>query len=132
MKLDPLANPGGSPACVSKTFFIVVGLFCFVGFLVFLFFIIMLTAGFSLGVLIPFFLIFIAFSVYFWVLLIRLRGNMRHQFEIPGSCCGDFCTIYCCGICSTIQMARHTHDEKDYKYQCCNTTGLPPDAPQVV
>jgi hypothetical protein len=40
--------------------------------------------------------------------------------------------MYCCGCCNIIQMARHTHDEHVYKYQCCNTTGLPRDAPQVV
>jgi hypothetical protein len=29
-------------------------------------------------------------------------------------------------------MARHTHDEHIYYYHCCNTTGLPPDTPQIV
>lgn len=49
----------------------------------------------------------------FWMVLIRLRGHMRHRFEIPGSFCIDFCILYCCGLCSTIQMARHTHDENE-------------------
>jgi Cys-rich protein (TIGR01571 family) len=85
-----------------------------------------------MGIVVPWLIICFVYWIYLLVMLTRLRGQYRRQYQIAGSCCDDCCCMYCCGFCNIIQMARHTHDEHIYKYQCCNTTGLPPDAPEIV
>jgi Cys-rich protein (TIGR01571 family) len=43
----------------------------------------------------------------------HLRKAMRTKYEIPTSNCGeaeDCCCMFWCSCCSSIQMARHTHD----------------------
>jgi Cys-rich protein (TIGR01571 family) len=159
LKLGPFADPGASPGCLNKTFFIVVGYVSFLYLILILLWIIVAAkydchngedtyydeyyeysveyracyyTGNPLGIWIPAFVIATSYTVYAVVMLTRLRGHMRRQYKIPGSCFGDCCCIYWCTCCSAIQMARHTHDEHNYKYQCCNKTGLPPDAPQIV
>ncbi|GKY98761.1 hypothetical protein MPSEU_000832400 [Mayamaea pseudoterrestris] len=67
----------------------------------------------------------------------NVRGSMRRKYNIRSStcCCEplDDCLCMClCGGCSTIQMARHTHNDKEYPGYCCTTTGLEQDAPEVV
>lgn len=68
----------------------------------------------------------------------RVRHFMRQKYKIPArlptrcgkqmeDCC---CMVFCC-CCSTIQMARHTHDDKEYPGHGCTTTGLGVDAPQI-
>jgi len=83
-------------------------------------------------------IIMVAVGIYILVFLIRTRNFFRRHYSIPASCCGgdgccdDCCCVYFCSCCSVIQMLRHTHDERLYKYQCCNNTGLPPDAPDII
>jgi Cys-rich protein (TIGR01571 family) len=84
----------------------------------------------------------LVFSFYAVVVLYvgsNVRAYMRQKFKIPARLpfrCGqyidDFFFMIVCGCCSTIQMARHTHDDKDYPGHGCTTTGLGPDAPEIV
>jgi Cys-rich protein (TIGR01571 family) len=69
----------------------------------------------------------------------NVRAYMRQKYKIPARLpfrCGqyidDLFFMLFCGCCSTIQMARHTHDDKDYPGHGCTTTGLGPDAPEIV
>jgi len=63
-----------------------------------------------------------------------LRNTLRNGFDLPTTivqdcCCDDFCTsLCCCYCCSLIQISRHTHDEKKFKYQLFSKTGLSSDA----
>ena len=66
----------------------------------------------------------------------NVRATMRRKYKIRSSTCCDAlddCLCMClCGPCSAIQMARHTHNDKEYPGFCCTTTGLEPDAPEIV
>jgi Cys-rich protein (TIGR01571 family) len=66
----------------------------------------------------------------------NVRSTMRRKYNIqPSTCCEslDDCLCMClCGGCSAIQMARHTHNDKEYPGFCCTTTGLGLDAPELV
>ena len=69
----------------------------------------------------------------------QVRAYMRQRYKIPSTLptrCGDriddVCMMLFCGCCSTIQMARHTHDDKDHPGHGCTTTGLEFDAPEIV
>ena len=95
----------------------------------------------------PFFIIWLV------ILATRIRRQMRRHFQIPPlaqqeqqndashrkhCCCRDnkglmedFCCSLWCSCCVTIQMARQTHDEKRYPYECFSPTGLPTYAPDV-
>lgn len=69
----------------------------------------------------------------------QVRHHMRQKYKIPPTLptrCGhrmeDGCCMVFCGCCSAIQMARHTHDDKEFPGHGCTTTGLEVDAPQIV
>jgi Cys-rich protein (TIGR01571 family) len=69
----------------------------------------------------------------------HVRAYMRLRYKIPSTLptrCGDrvddVCMMLFCGCCSTIQMARHTHDDKEYPGFACTTNGLEFDAPEIV
>lgn len=66
----------------------------------------------------------------------NLRRTVRQRYQIPASVVhekvDDCLCMVCCGCCATIQMARHTHDDKEYPGSCCTTTGLDMDAPHIV
>ena len=65
----------------------------------------------------------------------NLRRNMRRRYNIPPSLherVDDFLCMLCCGCCSAVQMARHTHDDKEYPGSCCTSTGLDLEAPHIV
>jgi hypothetical protein len=76
------------------------------------------------------------FVCYMLVIYTRTRYETRQYFDIPpeycGCCCSgmmeDCCLQVFCSCCSTIQIARHTHDEERYPYQFDTRTGLPDDA----
>jgi Cys-rich protein (TIGR01571 family) len=110
MSLNWYGEPA-SPEQVASTFGIVVGIF--IAFLVF-------------------------FLIYTGVYGTKLRKAMRTKYNIPAStfgesaCWDDCCCIFWCSCCTTIQMARHTHDEDQYPYQCCTSNGLTPGAPSIV
>eukprot|EP00536_Pseudo-nitzschia_multiseries_P001860 jgi/Psemu1/294605/fgenesh1_pm.24_\ len=81
--------------------------------------------------------------IYYLVVVVyvgsHVRGYMRKKYQIPSTlparCCSrvdDTCMMFFCGCCSSIQMARHTHDDKDYPGHACTTTGLEYDAPSIV
>lgn len=75
----------------------------------------------------------------------NLRNNMRQAYAIStctsrSKCCAsnqtcatleDRVCMCFCGCCSLIQMARQTHNDKEYPGMCCTTTGLEPDAPSL-
>eukprot|EP00934_Nitzschia_sp_Nitz4_P008749 Nitzschia sp. Nitz4//scaffold109_size72162//33335//34168//NITZ4_005846-RA/size72162-processed-gene-0.42-mRNA-1//-1//CDS//3329532763//8739//frame0 len=82
---------------------------------------------------------------YLWIVVgvgASVRGHMRRRYNIPptlpnrcfnaGTHLDDRCCMLFCGCCSTIQMARHTHDDKEYPGHGCTTTGLGLDAPVSV
>ena len=80
-----------------------------------------------------------AFFIYCLVVFTRTRGAIRRQFRIPAKTCGcckggleDFCCALLCGCCTSIQLARQTHNEKKYPYEPCSPTGLPSFAPDLV
>eukprot|EP00529_Nitzschia_sp_RCC80_P026406 CAMPEP_0113461968 /NCGR_PEP_ID=MMETSP0014_2-20120614/11830_1 /TAXON_ID=2857 /ORGANISM="Nitzschia sp." /LENGTH=347 /DNA_ID=CAMNT_0000353777 /DNA_START=109 /DNA_END=1152 /DNA_ORIENTATION=+ /assembly_acc=CAM_ASM_000159 len=72
----------------------------------------------------------------------QVRVHMRTKYSINTKwCCpqkpwgqrlNDFITMFVCGCCGTIQMARHTHDDKEYPGHGCTTTGLGFDAPELM
>lgn len=83
---------------------------------------------------------FVQMALYAWLILlfvahVCVRKAMREHYDLPGVCCrdagciDDCCVSYWCGCCSVLQMASHTHDPEEYKYECCTSTGLGPDAP---
>jgi Cys-rich protein (TIGR01571 family) len=128
---------------VNKTFSTVVGLYIFFWLMLIILYVIAFIktdcsedtygdsdctySGNPRAVSIPFVIIIIIY-----VVSVGLRGQYRKQYQFPGTECDDCCCMCCCGFCNVIQMARHTHDEHIYYYHCCNTTGLPPDTPQIV
>jgi PLAC8 family len=69
----------------------------------------------------------------------NLRRYVRQRYGIVQGCSllsdgiEDRCTMCFCTCCAIIQVARHTHDDKEYPGYCCSTTGLeygaPPGAP---
>jgi len=76
----------------------------------------------------------------------NVRYEMRNRYKIPptttsfapaalggstSSSLDDCLSMFFCGCCSAIQMARQTHNDKDYPGYCCTTTGLEPKAPPV-
>lgn len=82
-------------------------------------------------------------SMYYLLVIVyigsQVRGYMRQKYNIPSTLpgwCGDradnVCMMLCCGCCSSIQMVRHTHDDKDYPGHACTTTGLEFDATSIV
>jgi Cys-rich protein (TIGR01571 family) len=83
---------------------------------------------------------YIVWAIWGWYMLIVFtcaRMTMRKKYKIKPGCCGDnclddCCNVYWCSCCTAIQMARHTHDENEYHYNCSSQTGLNPDAPEIV
>lgn len=83
---------------------------------------------------------FVIVSLYLFLVIVwigsNVRNEMRRKYKIKPSTnceCADDCVCMClCGCCSAIQMARHTHNDKEYPGYCCTTTGLEPLAPSVV
>lgn len=64
------------------------------------------------------------------------NNNARTAAAAMEEACGErledcACMIFC-GCCSLIQMARHTHNDKEYPGFCCTTTGLEGEAPKIV
>lgn len=81
----------------------------------------------------------LAFFIYSMVAFTRARSEVRRRFRIPAyilGCCNggleDCCCIFWCGCCSSIQMARHTHNEDKYPYEPCAPNGLPTYAPELM
>jgi Cys-rich protein (TIGR01571 family) len=65
----------------------------------------------------------------------KLRRALRQRYAIPAVCgerADDCLCMLACGCCATIQMARHTHDDKEYPGFCCTTTGLDLEAPVII
>jgi Cys-rich protein (TIGR01571 family) len=85
------------------------------------------------------FVVEVLFLAFFVVIATNLRSVMRTRYDIRPECCvgcdgvlDDFCCVIWCWPCTTIQMARHTHDTYTYPYHCCTTTGLSGDAPVLI
>mmetsp|Transcript_16319 Transcript_16319/g.23015 ORF Transcript_16319/g.23015 Transcript_16319/m.23015 type:complete len:221 (+) Transcript_16319:133-795(+) len=118
LRLDFCGSPGGNPSDVWKYVLIMLCIY-------------LIGSCFAIGAfLYPF--------VFIWVLvtMTRIRGTLRRKYEIPAGTCGesmdDCCCAFWCTCCASIQMARHTHDYHKYPYQCCESTGLPVGAPEIV
>jgi Cys-rich protein (TIGR01571 family) len=66
------------------------------------------------------------------------RYQYRYKYNIPPSNChgcdgklDDCCCSVWCHCCVVIQLARHTHDHREYPYQCCTLIGLDRNDPEV-
>ncbi|KAE8988906.1 hypothetical protein PR002_g21613 [Phytophthora rubi] len=49
--------------------------------------------------------------------LCQARTQTRERYQIPGSCCGDYCAACCCGCCAMAQLATHI---KSYQPGTCD------------
>jgi PLAC8 family len=62
--------------------------------------------------------------------------NKKSEKDAPMAADGgyieDCCCMTFCACCSLIQMARHTHNDKEYPGFCCTTTGLEVAAPKIL
>jgi Cys-rich protein (TIGR01571 family) len=61
-------------------------------------------------------------SLIYVLLIWQLRSKIRERFDIPGSCCLDYCCVWWCSCCTIAQMATHV---KSYKPGSCDFG--PPD-----
>ena len=82
--------------------------------------------------------IVIAFFAFLYI-GVKLRRYMRTKYEIPPGVLGklhpsvdDISCVLFCMCCSGIQMARHTHNDKEWPGSCCTTSGLEYGAPMIV
>lgn len=93
---------------------------------------------------------FAVIGLYMFLLMVvigsNLRKSVRQKYKIPprikcnelsidskrNGCMEDIICMACCGCCSLIQIARHTHNDKEYPGYCCTTTGLERTAPKIV
>ena len=64
----------------------------------------------------------------------RFRGTTRGSMDNESRCARmeDCCCMGFCGRCTLIQMARHTHNDKEHPGLACTTTGLEVGAPRIV
>ena len=75
------------------------------------------------------------FLIFMLIFGTRYRSYMRKKYNIPTQyfgCCEDFCCVFWCAWCMACQTHRQTHDDTQYKYNCCSDTGLDDNAPSVV
>jgi Cys-rich protein (TIGR01571 family) len=79
------------------------------------------------------------YTIYTWLAFSNARYAYRKHYEIKPSTCDccdgrmdDFCCIFWCGCCAGIQLARHTHNGRQYPYECCSPTGMSERAPEIV
>jgi Cys-rich protein (TIGR01571 family) len=82
--------------------------------------------------------LYVAFAVYTWYVLTKLRAAVRLRHQIPAQsasvpgCVEDACVSFWCGCCSVAQLARQTasynddddDDEGAEAAACCTPTGL--------
>lgn len=54
------------------------------------------------------------------LLLTKLRGDLRNQYGIQGSCLGDCLTSWCCALCTQTQMAEELDIRSGGKFQNFN------------
>ena len=86
----------------------------------------------------------LALLAFYLFIVVRVGSQVRHAMRLrykiparfPTRCAKkyleDGCCMFFCGCCSAIQMARHTHDDKEFPGHGCTTTGLSLEAPNVV
>jgi Cys-rich protein (TIGR01571 family) len=93
---------------------------------------------------------FAVILLYVFLLLVvvgsNLRKSTRQKYKIAprfkckelsiddkrNGCIEDIICMAFCGCCSLIQIARHTHNDKEYPGYCCTITGLERGAPKIV
>lgn len=69
-------------------------------------------------------ILFVYFLFYIFIQT-RLRRKARIRYGIPGNVFVDLIRTLFCSCCSSIQMVRQTHDEKEYPYEALAVDGLP-------
>ena len=79
-----------------------------------------------------YYMILMLFNIVFFSYMVNLtrkvRGSLRHKYQIPEEFCSGtedcLCATFCmpCTIC---QIGRHTADFNTYRATCCTSTGLP-------
>uniref|UniRef100_A0A7S1GMB2 Uncharacterized protein n=1 Tax=Cyclophora tenuis TaxID=216820 RepID=A0A7S1GMB2_CYCTE len=81
------------------------------------------------------YLTLLIFGLYFVFILAKARFAMRKRYRIGGQMwhnrVADCFLVLFCGCCASIQMTRHTHDEKDYPYDALAPNGLGLNAPEL-
>lgn len=81
------------------------------------------------------YLVNIVFVVYMIVAIAKTRRYIREKYSIREKYCRgceDCMCAYCCPCLTIAQMARHTADYDTYNARACTSTGLPPNAPEIV
>lgn len=80
--------------------------------------------------------------LFYFSMMVWIGGNLRrivrHRYKIPTACSmfeknavEDRCVMCFCGCCAIVQLARHTHNDKEYPGYCMTMTGLELGAPQI-
>lgn len=76
-----------------------------------------------------------AFGIWRIYALCQTRKHVRTTYSIPENSCGGcedcLCSTFC-SCCTVAQIGRHTGEYEKYPSLCCNDTGLPNHAPNVV
>lgn len=75
------------------------------------------------------------FSLYFLVILIKVRAAVRRRYAIPEQRCHgmeDCCCAFFCSCCTVAQVARQTADYDERRAVCCSENGLPAMAPAII
>lgn len=79
----------------------------------------------------------VALLIYWLAVVIAIgsavRRQLRRRYGIRSRCepIEDGLCLTLCSCCAVIQMARQTHNDKEYPGYCCTRDGLEPSAPQV-
>lgn len=72
-------------------------------------------------------IVFVIFTAFFLLLLVRTRRAIREHYRIPGSLCNDCWASCCCHVCVLSQMARQSADYHRHQARWCTDTGLSDD-----
>jgi Cys-rich protein (TIGR01571 family) len=76
-------------------------------------------------------LVFYAYAVYTFVILVRLRATIRRQYEIPVRYFGaleDGCCAFWLSCCTLAQLARQTANYQEKRALFCSNNGLAPSS----
>lgn len=120
LKLNANGDPGNyKNTCTTWTALGVIYIVCLACFLLAAFW---TGSPFTFLLLIPSFVL----CLYAINVFVKTRHYMMRRYNIPSNKCCEILhpfVIY--------QMMSHTHDHKQYRYNCCSHTGLDEDAPEI-
>ena len=74
---------------------------------------------------VPILVVDAAIGIYFYHLVIKTRGFLRREYNIPKSILFEDAVVsFFCTCCTLAQMGRHTADYDTYAARACTKTGL--------